>query len=119
MIKAIIILLVLVLSASSAGDTHAESGQRTNANVSVRLNFRITIPSSLRLSYELSDQAKLQVAAVTSRATPVILDTGTDQALRFAGGGYHSLSLDLPAVAFCYDPPGGGVQTVIFTLSSP
>ena len=119
MIKSVIFLLILVLPAFSAGDTHAESGQATNSNVSVRLNFRITIPSSLRLSYELSDQTKLQVAAVTGRATPVILDTGTSQALRFAGGGYHSLSFDPPAVAFCYDPPDRGDQTVIYTLSSP
>ena len=119
MIKSVIFLLILVLPAFSAGDTHAESGQATNTNVSVRLNFRITIPSFLRLSYELNDQTKLQVAAVTGRATPVILSTGATQTLRFAGGGHHSLFFDLPAVAFCYDPEDGGDQTVIYTLSSP
>jgi len=117
--KYIIILLLFVLLSYCIGDAHAESGQARNANVSVRLNFQITIPSSLRLSYEVGDQPKLQVAAVTGRATPVILDTGTSQVLRFAGGGYHSLSFDPPAVAFCYDPEDGGDQTVIYTLSSP
>ena len=117
--RALIILPLFVLLAFSGGDTHAESGQATKTNVSVRLNFRITIPSFLRLSYELNDQTKLQVAAVTGRATPVILSTGATQTLRFAGGGHHSLFIDLPAVAFCYDPEDGGDQTVIYTLSSP
>jgi len=117
--KAVIILLVLVLLAYSVSDTHAESGQARNTNVTVRLDFQVTIPSFLRLSYELGDQTTLQVAAVTGRASPVILDTGASQVLRFAGGGYHSLSFDPPAVAFCYDPEDGGDQTVIYTLSSP
>jgi hypothetical protein len=117
--KIVIILLSFVLVSYCLSDAHGESGQARNGNVSVRLSFRITIPSSLRLSYELDDRTRLQVAAVTGRATPVILDTGTSQLHRFAGGGYHSLSFDPPAVAFCYDPEDGGTQAVIYTLSSP
>ena len=115
----VISLLVLFSLACSFADAHAESGQARSANVVARLDFRITISSFLRLSYELDNPTTLQVAAVTGPATPVILDTGTSQVLRFAGGGYHSLSIDPPAVAFSYDPGGGGDQTTVFTLSSP
>jgi len=119
MSKAVVILLLIVSLACSLGDAHAGSGQARSGTAAVRLDFRITIPSFLRLSYESGDPTTLQVAAVTGPATPVILDTGASQVLRFAGGGYHSLSIDPPAVAFSYDPGGGGDQTAVYTLSSP
>jgi hypothetical protein len=117
--KTVIILLALVSLTYSLGDARAGSGPARNANVSVRLEFRVTIPSFLRLSYEFGDQTALQVAAVTGPATPVILLTGASQVLRFAGGGYHPLCIDTPAVVFCDDFEGGGDETVIYTLSSP
>ncbi len=119
MSKTVIILPVLVLLAYSLGNAHAGSGQARSSTVAVRLDFRITIPSFLRLSYELNDPTTLQVAAVTGPGAPVILDTGASRVLRFAGGGHHSLSIDPPAVAFSYDPEGEGDQTLIYTLSSP
>lgn len=119
MSKAVIMLLVVALLAYSLGDAHAGSEQARSGTVAVKLDFRITISSFLRLSYEFDDPTTLQVAAVTGPATLVILDTGAGQVQRFAGGGYHFLSIDPPAVAFSYDPEGGGDQAAIYTLSSP
>lgn len=119
MTKAVVILLVLVSVAYSFVDAHGESGQARSGTVAARLDFRMTIPPFLRLSYELDDPTKLQVAAVTGPTTPVILDTGSSQVLRFAGGGFYSLSIDPPAVAFCYDPEGDCGRTLIYTLSAP
>jgi hypothetical protein len=119
MSKAVIMLLVLAFLGYSLGDAHAGSGQARGGTLAVRLGFQITISSFLRLSYELDNPTTLRIAAVTGPATPVILDTGAGQVLRFAGGGFHSLSIHPPAVAFSYDPEGGGEQAAIYTLSSP
>jgi hypothetical protein len=119
MTKARIIVLVLVSLVCSPGDAHTGSGRERGGTVAVKLDFRVTIPSSLRLSYEFNDLTTLRVAAVVGPASPIILDTGDNQVLQFAGGGYQSLSIALPTVAFCNDPAGDCERTVMYTLSAP
>jgi hypothetical protein len=119
MTKARIILLVLISFVCSLGDAHAGSGRERGGTVAVKLDFRVTIPSSLRLSYEFDDLTTLRVAAVVGPASPIILDTGDNQILQFAGSGYQSLATALPTVAFCYDPADDCERTVMYTLSAP
>jgi len=119
MSKVVTMFLAVALLPCSSNAAHAGSGQARGGTVAVRLDFRVTISSFLRLSYESDNPTTLRVAAVTGPATPVILDTGAGQVLRFAGGGFHSLSIHPPAVSFSYDPEGGGDQAAIYTLISP